>query len=207
MNIRNDKWSYLRDNQGRYKSGKFWTSVVYQDNIGCVDDIKKLLIGKQFLISPLHNEDKYVEGDRIPDGKSVGDFKKPHWHIIFWNHCRVSPKGYFDLIDGFNFVGLERVEDIYQYLHYLLHDGYDYTLTGKQTYQFEDFVASSNQVDYTQYFQYDATDVNIFQLCEFIDVNGFTTFKELVNFLKLSGNTRYLHILFTHSYFFNCYMR
>lgn len=66
----------------------------------------------------LHDSDVWQEGEELPDGVSVGNWKKLHYHVLLHYHNNRSADSVAKLL-GVNYV--EPISDYDSYLLYMLH--------------------------------------------------------------------------------------
>lgn len=66
----------------------------------------------------LHDNDVWQEGDELPEGASVGERKKPHYHVLLHYQNNRSAESVAKLL-GVNYV--EPISDYDAYLLYMLH--------------------------------------------------------------------------------------
>ena len=55
--------------------------LLYDEDQTHKDALAKLATGYKY-IAILHDKDQWSEGENVPEGYSVGDLKKPHWHAV-----------------------------------------------------------------------------------------------------------------------------
>lgn len=214
MKANEDYFGYLRDKKGRYYTSKYWSSIIYLSDDVNIDFIKSYFNSvTDYIISPVHDKDKFIDDGSTPIDK-VGTIKKAHIHIIFCSCVALSPTHLFKFcVSPDNpkaiCVGLERVVDINHLLHYLTHTGYNYELTGKAEYSVDDYIYSSPSVESmaSSYLRLSADELNIFAIVEFIDNNNISSFRQLINFLRDTGNMRYLLIVYKNCNFFRFYIK
>lgn len=95
--------------------------MLYPDDPTHVNAMKYLRTNQYDYAYILHDKDVWTEDDTLPDGVKVGDFKKPHWHVLVqtansgtWNTALAKRLGIAD-----NYI--KRCNNIDKALVYFIH--------------------------------------------------------------------------------------
>lgn len=79
------------------EQGRYFTGIIYGDE----PVIKRLcsLDEISHFCYIYHNNDKWLTCDNLPDGVSVGDLKKPHWHLMVYTTEKTSASSVYKLFN------------------------------------------------------------------------------------------------------------
>lgn len=169
------------------------TCIIYQED--CTqEEIEKAMEYFPCCISPLHDKDIYTIETQ---DHAVGEFKKPHWHVVFSGNLNSKQKGIFlEMCHTRNTTPFQRVFSGEGILKYLTHESQSAIKQGKHIYPKEDIKTSD-------YFDVDllktiGKDDLINKLYNFIFDNNFNEFCDYVQALLKTQDTEFIEFAFTH---------
>lgn len=99
---------------------KYWATIVYPDSVvsGWLSILQSM--GLQAVVSPLHDKDVYEYTDE-QKGFKKGDFKKPHYHVVFLFDSLKAGAQVKEITDKIKSVGQLKVLSISGTIRYLTH--------------------------------------------------------------------------------------
>lgn len=173
-----------------------WELIIWQEHFETdqQDDINlelRIMISDNIhvpcILSPLHNLDKYT------DGENRGEHKKPHWHLImsFDNQKTKNQLLYLDKIFNKSETGnnLNFVMSRGGATRYLTHDGYE--IPGYKFKYPNDDIQTFGGANYDKWFN-EASGQKIEIIFKMIDTNDIKTFGELLSILNTEPRFNFL---------------
>jgi hypothetical protein len=171
-----------------------WAIVLYPES--APTDWREILkqTGLPFAVSPLHQY----------DADPTGEVKKAHYHIIL---CYPGPTTYSNVLSLCDSLAqpipqpLESVRGMYRYFtHKDNPDKFQYDESEIETYN------SFNILDYVDMTRSELNAIK-FRLTALIRENGFTEYKDFINFVMEQGTAEEFDVAAGHTLYFNAYIR
>lgn len=176
------------------KKGRIWASVGYPESLPTDWKDKLIETGLQIAISPLHDKDI----------DPTGEFKKPHYHIIFnyegpttYNHVK-------ELCDSLNMTIPIKLESLRGMYRYHLH------LDNPEKYQYDDRDRILlNGFDPKSVDSLTATEIDKIttEILAFIDDNDILEYSDLLYEFRTNDLVNMLNVAKSHTILFNTYIR
>lgn len=185
---------------------RYWATIVYPESADSAWLSVLQGMGLQAVVSPLHDRDTYEYTDK-EKGFSKGDFKKPHYHVVFLFDSLKSSQQVKEITDKIKSVGQLKVLSISGTIRYLTHKD----CKDKAQYNEEDLVCIGG-VDIEKYSKNENErdeDLNkqFFAIANLCAEFNLYEFSDLIDFLLCNEYYEQFKIVRTNSYFWAQYLK
>lgn len=175
--------------------GRNWAFVVYPESLPQNYEDIIMQTGLPMCFSPLHDHDVDPTGEK----------KKPHFHVICYYENTTTFKNVkenvCDLLNGTIPIKLESMVGMYRYhLHLDNPDKYQYNDKLRTFYNGFD-VSKVDSLTYTEVLKV------VKSIQDLIIANHFLEYSDLMDYLKDNDLNTLYDVAYSHTYFFNCYIR
>lgn len=167
------------------KRSRYWCCELYPDS--CNSDYRSIIksLGVRCAISPLHNSDVFIDGDK------AGQLKKPHWHCLFAFKSGYRLSDFAPIVDAIGGVThVQIVKDVSVMYDYLTHKHE----VDKTKYNEKDIVHINST-------RFDFVNSEFKEILNYIDDYKISSFRNLTKQLRISDQDKLLEYVSRNAYY------